>query len=95
MLTKETVLKMVTEERERQDVKWGYPQINTPFEWVSILGEEYGKFSKAVNDAFIGKTPDGNCEEVLRYAVQVASVAVAIVEHYGNSPMCGRKLGEE
>jgi len=85
MITKIEAMHKVLKERKRQDEKWGYPQHNTPFEWVSILGEEYGKLSKAVNDAFIGKASDGEVTDVLKYATQVSAVALAIIEHFSKA----------
>lgn len=81
MKTTEQVLRDVGLERQRQNIKWGYPQVNDPFQWVSILLEEVGELAMAINDTYIGKNPNGNVSQVLREAIQVAAVAVSIVEH--------------
>ena len=81
MKTKKEVLEMVTEERIRQDAKWGFPQNNDTFEWISILGEEFGKLARATNDAYLGISSTGDISKINKYAIQVAAVALAIAEH--------------
>lgn len=81
MKYKYDVFKMIIDERNEQDEKWGYPQKNSPFEWISILGEEFGKLSRATNDAYLGKNPTKDLAKIQKYAVQLASVSVALVEH--------------
>ena len=83
MKNTEQVLELVREERRRQDKKWGYPQKNTPFEWISILTEEVGELAQATNDAFMGGKGTGDPDKVRAEAVQVAAVAVSILEHLG------------
>ena len=81
MIKREQAIQRVIKERNRQDAKWGFPQHNTPFEWLSILTEEVGEFAQALNNALLGG--DGNLEHAMVEAVQVAAVAVSIVEHLG------------
>jgi len=82
MTLQEQATAMVLAERERQDAKWGYPQNNTPFEWVSILTEEVGEFAQAVNDAYIRNAPTHEQIEQLRTeAKHVSAVAMSILEH--------------
>lgn len=83
MKNTEQVLELVREERRRQDEKWGYPQKRTPFEWISILTEEVGELAQATNDAFTGGKWTGDPDRVRAEAVQVAAVAVSILEHLG------------
>jgi NTP pyrophosphatase (non-canonical NTP hydrolase) len=78
--TKE-VIQQVLEERTRQNDKWGYPQDNTPFEWMSILTEEVGELAQALNDSLMGKVPSGDLSKVEHEAIQVAAVAISVVEH--------------
>ncbi len=82
MKTRNDALKMVIAERERQDKKWGYPQNNTPFEWLSILTEEVGESAQALNDALLSANKK-DLSRVIEEMVQVAAVAVSIVEHLG------------
>ncbi len=81
MTTQENAIDLVIAERKRQNEKWGYPQNNTPFEWVSILTEEVGELAQATNDAFMGQIKSNQTDKIVREAIQVAAVAVAIIEH--------------
>lgn len=75
-----SVLSEVQEERRRQDKKWG-EQNHTPPEWLSILGEEFGEVCKAVCEAhFSGYESTGNWENYRTELIQLAAVAVAMVE---------------
>lgn len=74
-----TVLAMVKKERQRQDDMWGYPQNHHPMEWLSILAEEFCEFAQAINQALFGG--DGDLTHALEEAIEVAAVAVAIVQH--------------
>jgi len=81
----------VLAERKAQDAKWG-EQNHDMFTWVTILMEEVGEFCKEVLTLkFHQGSTDGQCgstEEFLEHiakcarveAVQVAAVALAIVE---------------
>jgi NTP pyrophosphatase (non-canonical NTP hydrolase) len=76
-------IRSVQAERKRQDEKWGDQSGNHPFEWVSILGEEYGELCEAVNETFFknGDKPErGGIDKMRKEAVQVAAVAVALIE---------------
>lgn len=68
--------RLVRTERERQDAKWGEQNHNATT-FVSILGEEYGSFCKAVNNMDMG---EGSTEEILTELIHVAAVAKAIYE---------------
>jgi len=79
----EQALELVRAERDRQDSLWGDQSGNHLFEWVSILGEEYGELCEAVNETCSGSVrhPDrGGPEAVIKEAVHVAAVAVEIIE---------------
>ena len=79
----EGALDMVKAERQRQESLWGDQSGNHPFEWMSILGEEYGELCEAVNETFFKNAthPDrGGFEKIIKEATQVAAVAVAIIE---------------
>ncbi len=69
----------IREERARQDAKWGKQRDNHPFEWMVILGEEFGEACKASWESqqyLDGKTLDDYRDEL----IQVAAVAVAAIE---------------
>lgn len=69
-------LEAVLAERARQDARWG-EQNHDPFTYLTILVEEVGEFAQAaLHRQFGGPKADEMHEE----AVQVAAVALAIVE---------------
>ena len=79
----ESALDMVKAERCRQDSLWGDQSGNHLFEWMSILGEEYGELCEAVNETFFKNAAHparGGFEKIVKEATQVAAVAVAIIE---------------
>jgi len=65
------VFEEIRRERNAQDRRWG-AQEHDPFYWLSILGEEKGEACKAANQ--------GRWDEFRAELIQVAAVAVAIVE---------------
>ncbi len=77
-------LALVMDERARQDEKWGDQSRQSLFEWMSILGEEYGELCEAVNETCFHSTyvnPEkGGMDALQREATHVAVVAVAIME---------------
>lgn len=73
-------IKDIIDERERQDQKWGFPQKNTYCEWSSILAEETGELAKELNELNFGR---GDRSRMIIEAVQVAAVALAILEQSG------------
>ena len=79
----EAALILVMTERQRQNELWGDQSGNHPFEWMSILGEEYGELCEAVNETFFkrGAHPEkGGFDRILKEATHVAAVSVAIME---------------
>ena len=66
----------VLAERVRQDRKLG-EQNHDPFTYLTILMEEVGETSQAALEARFGK---GTIEHLREEAVQVAAVALALVE---------------
>jgi hypothetical protein len=76
-------IEMVIAERKRQDEKWGDQSGNHPFEWMSILGEEFGELCEAVNETHFqngAHKERGGKVKIIKEAIQVAAVAVALVE---------------
>ncbi len=63
-----TVLEEVARERERQDAKWGHPQMamQAPAHALAILAEEFGEASKAVVE-FLSYPPDWEGERLAIY----------------------------
>jgi NTP pyrophosphatase (non-canonical NTP hydrolase) len=68
----------ILQERARQDQKWG-EQNHDPLEWLGILTEEVGEFAQHANTYHWH--PE-QCDQAAMFeeAVQVAAVALAIVE---------------
>lgn len=80
-MTTAEILEAVRQERVRQDKKWG-PQHHMPEFWMCVLGEEVGEAAKALLEA----EPEGNLgwDAFREELIQVAAVAVAIVEDLEN-----------
>lgn len=74
------VLTEVAVERIRQTKLWG-EQNHSAWGWAPILGEEVGEVSKAMNE-----NDSPNYREEL---IQVAAVAVAMVESYDRHGAAG------
>lgn len=68
----------IQRERIMQDSKWG-EQNHCPADWIMILGEEFGEVSKAALEAKFGK---GTLSDYRKELIQVAAVAVAMVQCY-------------
>lgn len=71
-----TALRDVLAERKRQDAKWG-EQNHDPFTYLTILTEEVGETAQAALSMRFGS---GDPAHLREEAVQVAAVALAIVE---------------
>ena len=73
-------LEAIITEREKQDAKWG-EQNHSPIEWVSILTEEVGEVAKAALEShFKHKNKDHSYTEYRKELIQVAAVAIAMIE---------------
>jgi NTP pyrophosphatase (non-canonical NTP hydrolase) len=76
-------LQSVVGERRPQDEAFGEQRYPWPF-WLSILGEEFGELAEAINETVFAaaKHPQrGGLDNIREEAVQVAAVAVAMIEH--------------
>jgi hypothetical protein len=76
-------LALLLERRLRQDELWGDNSRNGLFEWMSILGEEYGELCRSVNESEFPnpKHPEkGGPENIIDEASHVAAVAMSIIE---------------
>lgn len=79
------ILRDIDTERKRQNEKWGV-QNHDPFEWISILGEEFGEVCKATLEVRSEKkyTDDNYVNAYSDYRkelIEVIAVAVAAVEN--------------
>lgn len=66
----------ITEERQRQEDKWGQQDHDTGL-WLAILGEEYGEVAKEIAEASARPLDVAHLREEL---VQTAAVAAAWIE---------------
>ncbi len=74
------IIEAIINEREKQDSKWG-EQNHKPIEWVSILTEEVGEVAKAALEShFKHKGKDHKYSEYRKELIQVAAVALAMIE---------------
>ena len=71
-------LRDVLEERKRQDKKFGQ-QDHDPFVYLNVLMEEVGETSQAALQTVFGGD-EGGLDHLRKEAVEVAAVALAIVE---------------
>jgi len=75
---------LVIEERARQLTKWGDQSGRSWGDWAMILGEEYGEVCEAMYETAIKtahtRPERGGLDAIRREAIQVAAVALAIVE---------------
>ncbi|WP_061215745.1 MazG-like family protein [Leptospira santarosai] len=79
---RELIFKEISEEREKQDLKFG-SQNHHPVEWCMILGEEVGEVQKAALESYFryeGKNHDYS--EYRKELIQVAAVAISMIESY-------------
>lgn len=76
------VLMRVAAERWQQDQTWGpaTERGHEPEEWLTILAEEVGEVARAILDYRYGGNPASAREQIERESIQVAAVAVALVE---------------
>jgi hypothetical protein len=91
--TTDAVLDEVFEERERQEKKWGV-QNHDPMVWLAILAEEFGEVAKDVCDSAVSLNKACDYTKMLAAyknyraeLVQVAAVAVAMIESYDRGQM--------
>lgn len=73
-------IKDVLAERKKQVVKWGKQQVHSPEIWLAILSEEVGELSQAMLHYRYAEFPEDHLDKMRVEAVQVAAVALAIVE---------------
>lgn len=74
------IIKEVLQERDSQDRVWG-TQHHTALEWIPILGEEFGEVCKAAGESHHGYG-ESEWSDYRLELVQVAAVAVAMIESY-------------
>lgn len=91
MTDRQRIFAEISNERDRQDLKWGYPQNNTLAQWGNILTEEHGEFIQALNELDFGR--EDIADDFVNELIQVAAVAVSILEHMYDGRFGFEKLG--
>lgn len=69
----------VLSEMTKQDELWGADRNHDPFVWAAILSEEIGEFAQAILHDEFGGSHAGTARDE---AVQIAAVALQIIEYY-------------
>ncbi len=83
----ESISKEILHERIKQDEKFGN-QKHHPFAWLAILGEEVGEANKAALETeFDYKGSDKDFSGYRKELIQVAAVAVAMIQNIDNNPI--------
>jgi NTP pyrophosphatase (non-canonical NTP hydrolase) len=77
MTTQQIIFDEISNERERQDAKWGADRKLDDYLWLAILTEEVGETAKA---ALESDTVLATRSDLRKELVQVAAVAVAWLE---------------
>ena len=75
------ILKKVLNENSNQLSKWGI-QTHSAFEWVAYTTEELGELAQAISEY---EYRDGQKKDIVKEAVQLATLALKIAEMYDDS----------
>jgi hypothetical protein len=67
----------IEDERDYQNRKWGVHRTHTWAEWMLILSDEFGEAARAAKNVY---WVDGSGSELRSELIQVAAVAVAMIE---------------
>lgn len=89
METRQNCFALIDAERRSQDAKWGFPQKNSFAEWAAILSEETGELCMELVDLNWGR---GDKQRMVDEAIQVAAVAVSIIEQFETAQDVTKKL---
>lgn len=88
-MSTKTVLEEISKERSSQDKKWG-EQNHDMADWYTILGEEVGAVGKAICEHKLQKIYAAS--RIREELVQVAAVAVSMIESYDRNNPPERKV---
>lgn len=78
-MTRDQVIKLIREERRKQDKKWGRNRILPNLLWNAILTEEVGEVSNEILDSHLYELGEVT-DDLVKELVQVASVIFAWLE---------------
>lgn len=79
----------VLNERDWQNKKFGSNRHQHPFVWNTILSEEVGEAAKDSLDMFFGNDKEEALKRYREELIQVAAVAIAIVQDLDNNGLYG------
>lgn len=82
------ILSEITDERTRQDKRWGI-QNHDPGSWILILLEEVGEAAKELLEYKFVFQPGTSLTNYRKEMIQVAAVAIATIESFDRNE--GRK----
>jgi len=85
------ILKKIWDENTSQIIKWGI-QSKSAWEWLTFTTEELGELAKAIADYEYGHGPR---EEVVKEAIQVATLALKIAEMFERNIVANRADADE
>ena len=76
-----TEINDIVSELNRQFEIFGSQHDKTYYQWISVLGEEFGELCESINETFTdAKHPDrGGYDNIYKEALHVASVAIQIM----------------
>lgn len=74
---REQIYKLIDQERDAQDTKWGDQSANSILEWHNILVEEELEAAREVNDVHFAHSSK---DDMIKELIQVAAVVVAWLE---------------
>jgi len=72
------ILVKIQDENQRQLRKWGV-QTHSAFEWLTYTTEELGELANAISEH---EYRGGNSKDVVKEAIQVATLALKIAEMF-------------
>jgi hypothetical protein len=75
----DSIIEEIKTERQNQDIKWG-EQDHSHFEWLAILGEEFGELSQAVLLWNLGKSGSPYSGRMRDELIQLVAVGIAWLE---------------
>lgn len=81
-MTREEAQKLISEEIDRQEMKWGKLRNQHPATWLTILTEEVGEMAKEICDS--GFDTRNMKENYRTELIQVAAVAQSALIDSGN-----------
>ena len=87
------VVREILAERRRQNEKWG-EQNHSLLGWIGILTEEVGEAAKEAVDSELGTTGEEGVQRLRTEMVQVAAVALQVIEGIDRAWARGRTFAE-